>query len=62
MINHMAAGKSGPGIQEPDLSLDSIGVDLHPPGTGLPAYWSFNARILDTVGPFKLSPFAPIMP
>ncbi|WP_155315494.1 hypothetical protein [Desulfosarcina alkanivorans] len=50
------------GIQEFDLSLESIGVDLHPPGTGLPAYWNFKARIMDAIGSFQDSPFAPVMP
>jgi len=49
-------------IQEFDLSLDGLGVDLNPPGTGLPAYWNFNVRILDAVGAFQVSPFAPSMP
>ncbi|MBC2713429.1 MAG: hypothetical protein HGJ94_21245 [Desulfosarcina sp.] len=50
------------GIQEYDLSLEGIGVDLNPAGAGLPAYWNFNVRILDAVGTFQVSPFAPIMP
>jgi len=49
-------------IQEFDFSLDSIGVDLAAPGTGLPAFWNFNARILDTVGSFQSFPFAPAQP
>ena len=49
-------------IQEFDFSLDSIGVDWIPAGTGLPAYWHFNARMLDSVGSFQASPFAPAMP
>ncbi len=57
----MPAG--GPaGDQGFDLSLESIGVDLNPAGAGLPAYWSFNARILDAIGTSQASPFAPIMP
>jgi len=49
-------------IQEFDFSLDSIGVDLIAPGAGLPAFWNFNARILDSVGSFQASPFAPALP
>ena len=49
-------------VQEFDLSLEGIGVDLYPAGAGLPAYWNFNIRILDAVGTFQVSPFAPIMP
>ncbi|MBC2713134.1 MAG: hypothetical protein HGJ94_19725 [Desulfosarcina sp.] len=49
------------GIQEYDLSLEGIGVDLNPAGAGLPAYWNFNVRILDAIGTFQVSPFAPIM-
>ena len=49
-------------IQEFDLSLEGLGVDLHPPGAGLPAYWNFNVRILDAVGTFQVSPFSPRMP
>ena len=51
-----------PNVQAVDLSLEGIGVDLNPVGVGLPAYWSFNVRILDAVGTFLDSPFAPIMP
>ena len=50
------------GTQEFALSLDGIGVDLNPAGAGLPAYWNFNVRILDAIGTFQASPFAPIMP
>lgn len=50
------------GLQEIDLSLDGIGVDLHPAGAGLPACWNFNVRILDAIGNFRASPFAPVMP
>jgi hypothetical protein len=50
------------GRQEFDMSLEGIGVDLHPSGTGLPAFWNFNVRILDAIGAFALTPFAPIMP
>ena len=49
-------------IQEFDLSLEGLGVDLNPPGAGLPAYWNFNVRILDAVGTFQISPFAPRLP
>lgn len=49
-------------IQGFDFSLDSIGVDLVAPGAGLPAFWNFNARILDSVGSFQTSPFAPAQP
>ena len=49
-------------IQEFALSLDGIGVDLNPTGSGLPAYWNFNVRILDAVGAVQISPFAPITP
>ncbi|MFO7713034.1 hypothetical protein, partial [Desulfosarcina sp.] len=49
-------------VQEFDLSLEGIGIDLNPPGAGLPAYWNFNVRILNAVGAFQVSPFAPIMP
>ena len=45
-----------------DLSLESLGLDLNPPGAGLPAYWNFNVRILDAVGAFQASPFFPSMP
>nr|WP_319525626.1 hypothetical protein [uncultured Desulfosarcina sp.] len=48
--------------QEFDFSLDSIGVDLVAPGAGLPAFWNFNIRILDSVGSFQASPFAPAQP
>ena len=48
--------------QEFDFYLDSIGVDLAAPGAGLPAFWNFNARILDSVGSFQTSPFAPVLP
>ena len=49
-------------IQAFDLSLEGLGVDLNPPGAGLPAYWNFNVRILDAVGAFQASPFFPSMP
>ncbi|MCB2147280.1 MAG: hypothetical protein KQI81_12450 [Deltaproteobacteria bacterium] len=49
-------------VPEFDLSLEGIGVDLNPAGAGLPAFWNFNIRILDAVGTFQVSPFAPIMP
>jgi hypothetical protein len=49
-------------ISPTTLSLDSIGVDLNPGGIGLPAYWSFKARILDMVGSVQTSPFAPTIP
>lgn len=48
--------------QDVDLSLEGIGVDLHPAGAGLPAYWNFNVRILDAVGTAQISPFATITP
>jgi hypothetical protein len=50
------------GLQEIDLALDGIGVDLFPSGAGLPARWNFNVRILDAIGSFHASPFAPVMP
>jgi len=50
------------GCQEFDLSLEGIGVDLSPSGAGLPAFWNFNVRILDAIGAFQLTPFAPIVP
>ena len=49
-------------IQAFDLSLEGLGIDLNPPGAGLPAYWNFNVRILDAVGAFQVSPFSPSMP
>jgi hypothetical protein len=42
--------------------VDSIGVDLHSVGVGLPAYWSFSVRILDAVGSCRSSPFYPLTP
>jgi hypothetical protein len=50
------------GLPEIDLSLDGIGVDLYPSGAGLPACWNFKVRILDAIGSFTPSPFAPVMP
>ena len=50
------------GVQEIDLSLDGIGVDLFPSGAGLPVCWNFNVRILDAIGSFHASPFAPVIP
>jgi hypothetical protein len=44
------------------FSLDGIGVDLNPAGAGLPAYWNFNVRILDTIGTAQTRPFTPILP
>ena len=49
-------------MQAFDLSLEGLGIDLNPPGAGLPAYWNFNVRILDAVGAFQASPFSPSMP
>ncbi|PID40368.1 MAG: hypothetical protein CR984_03575 [Proteobacteria bacterium] len=47
---------------EMDLSLESIGVDLSPSGTGLPGLWQFNVRFLNLVGCNQPSPFAPVVP
>ncbi|BBO73283.1 hypothetical protein DSCW_07000 [Desulfosarcina widdelii] len=62
VVFHLMADGRSEKIQEFDFSLDSIGVDLIAPGAGLPAFWNFNARILDSVGSFKASPFAPALP
>jgi hypothetical protein len=62
VIGHLIPEGRSEKIQEFDFSLDSIGVDLIAPGAGLPAFWNFKARILDSVGSFQSSPFAPALP
>lgn len=62
VVGHLVTDGCSEKIQDFDFSLDSIGVDLVAPGAGLPAFWNFNARILDSVGSFQASPFAPAQP
>jgi hypothetical protein len=49
-------------MRDVGLSLEGIGIDLHPPGAGLPAYWNFSTRILDAIGTLNRHPFAPAVP
>ena len=58
---YMPTSDSAP-LRDVGLSLDGIGVDLHLPGTGLPAYWNFRARILDAIGSLNHHPFTPAIP
>jgi len=62
VVTHLMPEERSEKIQEFDFSLSSIGVDLAAPGAGLPAFWNFNARILDSVGSFQISPFFPALP
>jgi len=62
VVEQIAPVENSDRIQEFDFSLDSIGVDLTSPGAGLPAYWNFTVQMIDSVGSFQASPFAPAMP
>jgi hypothetical protein len=62
VFRQITFGDGSGGMQEIDLSLDGIGVDVYPSAAGLPACWNFNVRILDAIGTFHASPFAPVVP
>lgn len=59
---HLFSQKSSDPPREMAFSIDGIGVDLYPSAEGLPSLWNFDVRILDAIGAFQNSPFAPIMP
>ncbi|WP_246805275.1 hypothetical protein, partial [Desulfosarcina cetonica] len=54
--------ENDPLMPEMALGLDGIGVDIHPGGAGLPAYWNFKVRVLDAIGTARHAPFAPLAP